>query len=44
MEVRDLYDENRELTGETYCKGEEIPEGRYGYVVLSFIQNLLRNP
>jgi isopentenyldiphosphate isomerase len=39
MEIRDLYDENRELTGETYFKGEEIPEGRYGYVVLSFIQN-----
>ena len=39
MEKRDLYDENRNLTGETIYKGEEIPEGKYIIVVLVFIQN-----
>ena len=39
MEIRDLYDENKNLTGETIFKGEQLPEGRFGYVVLSFIQN-----
>ena len=39
MEKRDLYDENRQLTGETIYKGEEIPDGRYIIVVLVFIQN-----
>ena len=39
MEKRDLYDENRNLTGETILKGEAIPEERYIVVVLVFIQN-----
>lgn len=39
MEKRDLYDENRKLTGKTIFKGEEIPEGSYIVVVLAFIQN-----
>ncbi len=39
LERRDLYDENRKLTGETIFKGEEIPEGKYIVVVLIFIQN-----
>jgi isopentenyldiphosphate isomerase len=39
MEIRDLYDEKRKLTGETILKGEDIPEGRYIVVVLVFIQN-----
>ena len=39
MEKRDLYDENRNLTGETMFKGEEIPEGKYIIVVLVYIQN-----
>ena len=39
MEKRDLYDINRNLTGETIYKGEKIPENRYINVVLSFIQN-----
>lgn len=39
MEKRDLYDENKRLTGETIYKGEDIPEGRYIIVVLVFIQN-----
>lgn len=39
MEKRDLYDSNRNLTGETIFKGDKIPEGRYIAVVLVFIQN-----
>lgn len=39
MEKRDLYDINRNLTGETIYKGDKIPENKYIVVVLSFIQN-----
>lgn len=39
MEKRDLYDINRNLTGETIYKGEAIPKGKYIAVVLCFIQN-----
>lgn len=39
MEKRDLYDKNRNLTGETILKGEQIPKNRYIVVVLVFIQN-----
>lgn len=39
MEKRDLYDENRKLTGETIFKGEGIPKDKYIVVVLIFIQN-----
>ena len=39
MERRDLYDSERNLTGETVLKGEETPKGRYIIVVLVFIQN-----
>ena len=39
MEKRDLYDENKKLTGKTIFKGEEIPKGKYILVVLVFIQN-----
>lgn len=39
MEKRDLYDINRNLTGETIFKGENIPANRYITVVLTFIQN-----
>jgi len=39
LEKRDLYDANRNLTGKTIYKGEEIPEGSYINVVLVFIQN-----
>lgn len=39
MEKRDLYDINRNLTGETIYKGEKIPKDRYITVVLAFIQN-----
>lgn len=39
MEKRDLYNENRILTGKTIYKGELVPEGSYIVVVLIFIQN-----
>ena len=39
MEKRDLYDEKRNLTGQTIFKGEEIPDGYYIVVVLVYIQN-----
>ena len=39
MEKRDLYDADRNLTGETIFKGEKIPENKYILVVLSFIEN-----
>ncbi len=39
MERRDLYDINRQLTGETIFKDEPIPDGRYIIVVHVFIQN-----
>ena len=39
MEKRDLYDRERNITGETILKGEKIPLNRYIIVVLVFIQN-----
>lgn len=39
MEIRDLYDENKVLTGETIVKGEEVPKGRYYITVVVFIEN-----
>ena len=39
MEKRDLFDINRNLTGETIYKGDSIPDGKFILVVLSFIQN-----
>lgn len=39
MELRDLYDENRVLTGETIQKGEDVPAGRYYVTVAVFIEN-----
>ena len=39
MELRDLYDENKELTGETIYKGQDVPKGRYYITVIVFIQN-----
>ena len=39
MEKRDLYDIDRNLTGETIYKGEPLPPNRYYTVVLVFIQN-----
>ena len=39
MEKRDLYDSERNITGETILKGEKIPPNRYIIVALVFIQN-----
>ena len=39
MEKRDLYDENKNLTGETIFKGEKVPKGRYYITVVIWIQN-----
>jgi len=39
MEKRDLYDENKKLTGETIYKNQEVPKGRYYITVVIFIKN-----
>lgn len=39
MELRDLYDSNRNLIGKTIKKGEEIPDNTYIMIVVIFIQN-----
>ena len=39
MELWDLYNENRELTGKTHIRGQKIPEGYYHRVVHVWIKN-----
>lgn len=39
MEYRDLYDINRNLTGEKILKDEPIPENKYIMMVVIFIRN-----
>jgi len=39
MEYRDLYDEDRNLTGEKIAKDAPVPKGRYYITVMVFIQN-----
>ena len=39
MEYRDLYDKNRNLTGEKIKKGYLVPKGRYYVTVAVWIQN-----
>lgn len=39
MEMRDLYDINRNLTGKRIFKGDVIPENTYIMIVVIFIQN-----
>lgn len=39
MEKRDLYDENKKLTGKTIFKVEETPENYYILVVVLLLQN-----
>ena len=39
MEIWDLYNERRELTGRDQIRGEEIPEGCYHLVVHVWIRN-----
>ena len=38
-EERDLYDENSQLSGKTYFKGDKVPEGFYPMVVMIALQN-----
>ena len=39
MEYRDLYNENRQKTGEKILKNEPIPENKYIMMVVIFIEN-----
>ncbi len=39
MEYRDLYDENKNLTGEKISINDEIPKGKYINTVVIFIEN-----
>lgn len=39
MELRDLYNSKRILTGEVIEKGKEVPLGRYYITVVVFIEN-----
>ena len=39
MELRDLYDSKKILTGEVIKKGEKVPSGRYYITVVVFIEN-----
>lgn len=39
MEKRDLYDENKQKTGEVIEKGQEVPNGRYYITVVVWMQN-----
>ena len=39
MEYRDLYDENKNLTGEKIQKDNPVPKGRYYITVVVWIQN-----
>lgn len=39
IELWDLYNENRELTGKTHIRGEEIPDGFFHLVVHVWIRN-----
>ena len=39
MEYRDLYDENRKLTGEKIKKGDIVPNNRYYITVAVWIEN-----
>lgn len=39
MEIWDLYNEHRELTGRDHIRGEEVPQGFYHLVVHIWIRN-----
>ena len=39
MEIWDLYDENKNITGKTMIRGEEIPDNYYHLVVHIWIKN-----
>lgn len=39
IEYRDLYDENKKVTGKTFIKGEQVPKGYYYLIVTIVIKN-----
>ena len=39
MEIRDLYDVHKNLTGKTFVKGEQVPVGYYYLIVAIVIEN-----
>ena len=39
MEIRDLYDANKNLTGKTFVKGEQVPDGYYYLIVAVILEN-----
>ena len=39
MEIRDLYDKNRQVTGKTFVKGSQVPKGYYYLIVIIVIEN-----
>ena len=39
MELRDLYNSKRILTGEVIQKGKKVPKGKYYITVVVFIEN-----
>ena len=39
MEKRDLYDENKQRTGEVIENGQDVPKGRYYITVVVWMQN-----
>ena len=39
MEIRDLYDVNKNLTGKTFIKGQQVPKGYYYLIVAIIIEN-----
>lgn len=39
MEIRDLYDVNKNLTGKTFVKGEQVPKGYYYLIVAVILEN-----
>ena len=39
MEIRDLYDVNKKLTGKTFLKGEQVPLGYYYLIVAVILEN-----
>ena len=41
MELRDLYDENKKVTGLTFVKGEQVPMGYYYLIVAVILENSL---
>ena len=39
IEYRDLYDRNKQVTGKTFIKGEQVPEGYFYLIVIIVIKN-----